>query len=108
MFVTDKSAAPCATHIHAIRETQYFLYRQFPTVSLSIKMIKKEINQKFKTVFYATDLLREPPLFHMYNLGKVDAYSEPHQIPKVDLFAITTFNRFKSLTVFKNSSTSDA
>ena len=68
----------------------------------------KEINQKFKTVFYATDLLREPPHFHMYNLGKVDAYSEPHQIPKVDLFAITTFNRFKSLTVFTNSSTSDA
>ena len=23
----------------------------------------KEINQKFKTVFYATDLLREPPPF---------------------------------------------
>ena len=43
---------------------------------------------------------KNPPPFHMYNLGKVDAYSEPHQIPKVDLFAITAFNDFKSLTVF--------
>ena len=48
------------------------------------------------------------PPFHMYNLGKVDAYSEPRQIPKVDLFAITAFNGFKSLTVSTNSSTSDA
>ena len=48
------------------------------------------------------------PLFHMYNLEKVDTYSELHQIPKVDLFAITAFNGFKSLTVFTNSSTSDA
>ena len=45
------------------------------------------------------------PSFHMYNLGKVDAYSEPHQIPKVDLFAITAFKGFKLLTVFTNSST---
>ena len=51
---------------------------------------------------------KNPSPFHMYNLGKVDAYSEPCQIPKVDLFAITAFNDFKSLTVFTNSSTSDA
>ena len=49
-----------------------------------------------------------PPLFHMYNLGKEDAYSQPCQIPKMDLFAITAFNGFKSLTGFTNSSTSDA
>ena len=73
-----------------------------------VKKVKKKINQKFKTVSYATDLLREPSPFHVYNLGKVDAYSKPHQIPKVDLFAITAFNSFKSLTVFTNSSTSDA
>ena len=48
------------------------------------------------------------PLFHTYNLGKVDAYPGHRQIPKVDLFAITAFNRFRSLTVFTNSSTSDA
>ena len=48
------------------------------------------------------------PPFHMYNLGKVDAYSEPCQIPKVDLFAIIALNGFKSLTVFTISSTSDA
>ena len=48
------------------------------------------------------------PLFHTYNLGKVDAYPEHCQIPKVDLFAIAAFNRFRSLTVFTNSSTSDA
>ena len=45
------------------------------------------------------------PLVHMYNLGKADVYSEPHQIPKVELFAITAFNDFKSLTVFTYSST---
>ena len=48
-----------------------------------------------------------PPHFHMYNLGKVDVYSEPHQIPKVDLFAIAAFKGFKLLAVFTNSSTSD-
>ena len=46
--------------------------------------------------------------FHIYNLGEVDVYSEPRQIPKVDLFVVTAFNGFKSLTVFTNSSTSDA
>ena len=45
-----------------------------------------------------------PPV-HMYNLGKADVYSEPHQIPKVELFAITAFSDFKSLTVFTYSST---
>ena len=48
------------------------------------------------------------PLFHTYNLGKVDAYPEHRQIPKVDLFAVTAFNRFNSLTIFTNSCTSDA
>ena len=48
-----------------------------------------------------------PPHFHMYNLGKVDVYSEPRQIPKVDLFAIAAFKGFKLLAVFTNSSTSD-
>ena len=43
------------------------------------------------------------PPFHMYNLAKLDACSEPRQTPKADLFAITTFNGLKSL-----SSTSDA
>ena len=51
---------------------------------------------------------KNPPPFHMYNLWKVDAYSELRQIPKVDLFAKAAFNGFKSLTVFTNSSTSDA
>ena len=46
----------------------------------------------------------EPP-FHMH---KLDACSEPHQTPKLDLSAITAFNGFKSLTVFTESSTSDA
>ena len=45
------------------------------------------------------DLLRE--LYelpsHMYNLAKLEACSEPCQIPKVDLFTITVFNGFKSL-----------
>ena len=31
LFVSGKSAAPCVTHIQATKETQYFLYRQFPT-----------------------------------------------------------------------------
>ena len=44
-----------------------------------------------------------PPPFHMYNLGKVDAYSEPRQIPKVNLFARTAFNGFKPLTIFTNT-----
>ena len=38
-----------------------------------------------------------PSPFHMYNLEKLDACSEPRQIPNVDLFAITAFNGFKSL-----------
>ena len=29
-----------------------------------------------------------PPLFHMYNLAKPDACSEPRQTPKVNLSAI--------------------
>ena len=44
-----------------------------------------------------------PPPFHMYNLAKLDECSELHQIPKVDLFAITAFNGLKSLTVFTKS-----
>ena len=35
---------------------------------------------------------KNPRPFHMYNLGKVDVYSEPCQIPKVDLFVIAAFN----------------
>ena len=70
-----------------------------------IKKVKE--NQKFKTAFMQRIYSENPPLFHMYNLGKVDAYSESRQIPKVDLFAIAAFNVFKSLTVFTNSSTSD-
>ena len=38
---------------------------------------------------------KNPFPFHMYNLAKLDACSEPCQIPKVDLFAITAFNGFK-------------
>ena len=49
-----------------------------------------------------------PPPFHMYNLPKLEACSEPCQIPEVDLFAIPVFNGFTSLTVFAKSSTSDA
>ena len=41
-----------------------------------------------------------PHPFHMYNLAKLGACSEPRQTPKADLFAITAFNGFKSLTVF--------
>ena len=40
-----------------------------------------------------------PPPFHMYNLTKLEACSEPPQIPKVDLSAIAVFNGFKSLTI---------
>ena len=40
-----------------------------------------------------------PPPFHMYNLVKLEACSEPSQTPKVDLSAIAVFNGFKSLTV---------
>ena len=36
-----------------------------------------------------------PPPFHMCNLEKLDACSEPRQIPKVDLFGITAFNGLK-------------
>ena len=35
-----------------------------------------------------------PPSFHMYNLAKLEACSEPCQIPQVDLFAIISFNGF--------------
>ena len=74
------------------------------------EMLKKEkkINQKFKTVLMHWIYSKNAPPFHMYNLKKVDAYSEPCQIPKVDHFVITAFNGFKSLTFFTNSSTSDA
>ena len=74
------------------------------------EMLKKvrENKPKIQNHFYATDLLREPSHFHMYNLRKVDVCSEPRQIPKVNLFVIAAFNGFKSLTVFTNSSTSDA
>ena len=37
----------------------------------------------------------KPQPFHMYHLAKLDAYLEPHQISKVDLFGITAFNGFK-------------
>ena len=50
----------------------------------------------------------DPPPFHLYNLAKIDAWLEPHQITKVNLFAITTFSGFKSLTSLTISSTSDA
>ena len=40
-----------------------------------------------------------PPPFHMYNLTKLEACSEPSQTPKVDLSAIAVFNDSKSLTV---------
>ena len=49
-----------------------------------------------------------PHPFHMYNSAKIDACSKPRQIPKVDLFVITAFNGFKSLTVFTKSFISDA
>ena len=49
-----------------------------------------------------------PPPFHKYNLAKLDACSEPRQIPKVDIFATATFIGFSSLTVFTKSSTTDA
>ena len=68
---------------------------------------QKKINQKVKTVFMQWIYFENPPS-HMDKLGKVDAYSEPPQIPKVDLLAIAAVNGFKSLTVLTNSSTSDA
>ena len=40
-----------------------------------------------------------PPPFHMYNLTRLEACSEPSQIPKVDLSAIAVFNGFKSLNL---------
>ena len=40
-----------------------------------------------------------PPPFHMYNLTKLEACSEPSQIHKVDLSAIAVFSGFMSLTV---------
>ena len=40
-----------------------------------------------------------PPSFHMYNLTKLEACSEPSQTPKVDLSTIAVFNAFRSLTV---------
>ena len=49
-----------------------------------------------------------PPHFHMNKLTKLEAGSDPCQTPKVDLFAITVFNSFKSLTAFAKSSISDA
>ena len=45
-----------------------------------------------------------PPPFHMYNLTKLEACSEPSQIPKVDRPAIAVFNGFKSLTVSQKTS----
>ena len=44
---------------------------------------------------------------HMYNLTKL-VCTEPYQTPKVELFAITVFNDFKSSSVFAKSSSSDA
>ena len=66
-----------------------------------------KINQKFKTVFMQRIYSESPPPFHMYNSAKLEACSEPCQMPKVDLFAVTVFNGFKALTVFAKSSTSD-
>ena len=66
------------------------------------------MNQKFKTAFMQRIYSEKHPPLHVHNLAKLDACSEPPQIPKVDLFAITAFNGFKSLTVLTKSSTSDA
>ena len=49
---------------------------------------------------------RKPPPFYMYNLAKLEACSEPCQIPKVELFPITVCNGFNSLTVSAENSTS--
>ena len=45
-----------------------------------------------------------PSPFHMYNLTKLEACSEPSQTSTVDLFEIKVFNGFQSLTVFAKSS----
>ena len=67
----------------------------------------KENKPKIQNRFLCNGSTPRTSPFHMYNLGKVDVYSEPRQIPKVDLFAITAVSGFKSLTVFTNGSTSD-
>ena len=54
------------------------------------------------------DLPKNPPPFHIYNLAKLEACSEPCQIPKMKLFAMIALNGFKSSIVFAKSSTSDA
>ena len=40
-----------------------------------VKKVKEK--KKFKIVFIQRIFSENPPPFHMYNLGKVDAYSEP-------------------------------
>ena len=41
-----------------------------------------------------------PPSFRMYKLTKLEACSEPSQIPKVDLSAIAVFNGFSFRIMF--------
>ena len=36
----------------------------------------KENKPKILNHFYATDLLHEPPPFHIYNIAKVEAYPD--------------------------------
>ena len=59
---------------------------------------EKKVNQKSKSFFMQLIYSKYPPPFHMYNLAKLEACSEPSQTPKADLFATTVFNGFKSLT----------
>ena len=54
-------------------------------------MLKNKINQNFKTVFMQWIYSEKLYPFHMYNLMKLEACSEPCQTPKVDLFTITVF-----------------
>ena len=45
-----------------------------------------KVNRKFKTAFSQRIYSENTPPFHMYNLVKLEACSEPCQIPKMDLF----------------------
>ena len=59
---------------------------------ISIKIFDRDVKKLKvnKNRSYITDLLRYPSLpFHIYDLAKLEAFSEPCQTPKVDHFAIT-------------------
>ena len=45
------------------------------------EMLKKTTYRKVKTVFMQRIYYENPPSFHMYNLAKLEACSEPCQMP---------------------------